>query len=80
MLGSGRPTTGYPPNPTQHWTTTGNTGFDEGSILGWTTLKKPGRLRCVERDADIAVAAVTQESKPVGPHASGTPLLGALHC
>ena len=34
----------------------------------------------MERDADIAVAAVIQESKPVGPHASGTPLLGALHC
>ena len=37
-------------------------------------------IRCVERDAGTVVGAVTPESKPAGPPASGTPLSGTLHC
>ena len=74
-----RPTTGQQSSPAQHSTTTGNTGFDEGLILGliedWSSVWVG---RCAEKDAVIVVGAVTQESKPAGRRASGTPLSGHI--
>merc|ERR1712158_319627 len=69
--------TGEQSSPAQHSTTTGNTGFDEGLIQGliedWSSVWVG---RCAEKDAVVVVGAVTQESKPAGRRASGTPLSG----